>query len=694
MIDLLILAEKASAAKHMAKAFGGTTGRMAGKTYKIVHAHGHLMAFKDPDKMVTTAAAKQRYSSWTDMQTMPWDQADFSWAKTYTKAYNAYTKKSKSTRADITAIKAEAANAQAILMATDNDPSGEGDLLGWEIINAIKWHKPVYRIRFADETPKSLNKALHQMVAITDQFKQGEYLKSDARSKWDFLSMQLTRISTYAARQAGYRVKVINQGRLKSVIVLKIWQQQQLIDNYVKTPYFEAKFKDPAGHIFARELKTDAQKQAARFADEKSGQTATARYTKSPVTNIKRVRKTQAPGALLDLAKLGSLLARQGFNPKEVLATYQKMYEAEIVSYPRTEDRKITQEQYNELLPVVDSIAAVIGVDQRLLTHRTLRSKHCASAAAHGANRPGIKVPQSLTELAKYGPSAQAIYKTLAANYLAILGEDYEFDRVTAQLQLYPTFKTGFNVPVKLNYKAIFDDAEQVLAKTKPLSTVVGPEAVPFMYQGANPKPTRPSADWIGKFLEKHNIGTGATRLSVQAQLTSGKNAFINEKRGFYTLTQPGTIAAVLVRDTWIGSPQITKQLFDHMDAVGQLNESPAVVVNSATKVVAHDLPLILNNSQALAQFVGKPAPTRTTKKYKAKPKVKGQYCDGQTVEFNATWSGHKFSAEERRKLLQGATITFEATSKYGKTYTATGALKQQTYKGKQFWGFKAAFGK
>lgn len=694
MVDLLILAEKASAAKHMAKAFGGMTGTVSDKTYKIVHAHGHLMEFKEPEKMVTTEEEKQRYSSWSDMKTMPWNEADFSWAKTYAKSYNSYTKKSKSTREDITAIKAEAANAESILLATDNDPSGEGDLLGWEIVNAIKWKKKVYRIRFADETPKSLNQALQQMVEITDQFKQGEYLKSDARSKWDFLSMQLTRISTYAARQAGYRVKVINQGRLKSVIVLKIWQQQQLIDQYIKTPYFEAKFKDPAGHIFARNLKDDQQKQDARFSDEKSGREDIAKYTKSPVANIKRVRKFQAPGSLIDLAKLGSILAKQGFNSKEVLATYQKMYEAEIVSYPRTEDKKITQEQYNELLPVIDAIAAVVGANQQLLTHRVLRSKHRASEAAHGANRPGVKVPNSLSDLTKYGPSAQAIYRTLALNYLAILGEDYEFERVTAELEKYPEFKTGFNVPVKLNYKAIFDDTDSDDEPNEAKSDEVGPEAEPFVYQGANPKPTRPSADWIGKFLEKHNIGTGATRLGVQAQLTSGKNAFISEKRGFYTLTQPGTIAAVLVRDSWIGSPSITKQLFDHMDAVGKLSEAPSVVVNSATKVIEHDLPIILKNSQELAQLVGSPQNAKSVKKFKAKPKTKGQYLDGQEIEFSSTWGGHQFTADEIQKMLQGSIISFDATSKYGKAYTATGTLKQQTYKGKKFWGFKANFGK
>ena len=61
---------------------------------------------------------------------------------------------------------------------------------------------------------------------------------------------------------------------------------------------------------------------------------------------------------------------------KQVLDTYQKMYEAQVVSYPRTEDKNITPEQFNELLPLVDKIANVVGVDASLLTHRQPRSTH------------------------------------------------------------------------------------------------------------------------------------------------------------------------------------------------------------------------------------------------------------------------------------------------------------------------------
>ncbi|NKS04691.1 hypothetical protein GS528_27965 [Rhodococcus hoagii] len=91
----------------------------------------------------------------------------------------------------------------------------------------------------------------------------------------------------------------------------------------------------------------------------------------------------------MDLAALSSLLSKKGFGAKNVLETYQKMYEVQVVSYPRTEDKFISPEQFNELLPLVDAIAAVVGVDSAALSHRTPRKSHVKSGGAHGANRPG-----------------------------------------------------------------------------------------------------------------------------------------------------------------------------------------------------------------------------------------------------------------------------------------------------------------
>ena len=130
---------------------------------------------------------------------------------------------------------------------------------------------------------------------------------------------------------------------------------------------------------------------------------------------------------LLDLASLVSKLTSKGATVKQVLDTYQKMYEAQVVSYPRTEDKNITPEQFNELLPLVDKIANVVGVDASLLTHRQPRSTHVMPKGAHGANRPGTNVPAQLSALQQYGPWAEEIYVLLAESYLAMLAEDYEY---------------------------------------------------------------------------------------------------------------------------------------------------------------------------------------------------------------------------------------------------------------------------
>lgn len=89
----------------------------------------------------------------------------------------------------------------ALVIATDVDPSGEGELLAWEIINAINWQKPVKRLYFADEEATSIRSGFEQIKSLPDQFQDGDFLKADARSKWDFLSMQLTRIATTVTKK-------------------------------------------------------------------------------------------------------------------------------------------------------------------------------------------------------------------------------------------------------------------------------------------------------------------------------------------------------------------------------------------------------------------------------------------------------------------------------------------------------------
>lgn len=672
MIDYLIIAEKPSAGKKIASALGGMAGNFDGHSYKILCSQGHIIEFKEPHEMVPVNQI-EKFKSWS-LENLPWDSSQMNWGRRLNKA-------NKNAGSIIKQFKTAAKEANAIVIATDNDPSGEGELIGWEIITAIGFERRVLRAFFEDESIKSLQKAFKSLVEIPDQTKDGHYLKADARSKWDFLSMQLTRASTSAVRNAGYNVKVIRQGRLKSVIVRHIFEQLEAIKHYKRLPYYEVKFKDQFGNTFSRKANNDQIGQI-RFSDKLQGTNDLQNYQPSSIKIIDQQKKSQCPGKLLDLASLAANLAPAGFSADEVLSTYQKMYEAEYVSYPRTEDKKVTLEQFNDLLPIIDQIAMLVNVEDALLTHRAPRKTHITKDAAHGANRPGLKVPSSLNSLDQFGKSAQSIYVMLAKNYLAILAEDYEYQSVKASLATYPSFLATINIPIKRNYKAIFADGDDD-TETLP-TTRIAKSAEPFLFEGANSKPTKPTMKWLIKFLEKNNVGQGSTRTSTLAEITKGENAMLVEKRGAYDLTEIGKLTALINKETWIGAVDVTKTLNTSMENVGQFKMSSKQLIGSADTVINHDLPIIIKNARALGTTFG--APNASLAMPKAKEKYSGQF-NQQKIEFAKQWGRYTFSEDEAKRLLVGQELVIKYPGEKG-TRLMSGKLAKQRYKGREFYGF------
>ena len=113
------------------------------------------------------------------------------------------------------------------------------------ILEAINWQGQVLRAYFDDETPKSINKAMQNLIDVSNKSEDGAYLKGLTRQRWDYASVQFTRLATSYARSAGYSVKVANQGRLKSVIISLVAKRLNEIKNYVKKPFFDRIASNP-----------------------------------------------------------------------------------------------------------------------------------------------------------------------------------------------------------------------------------------------------------------------------------------------------------------------------------------------------------------------------------------------------------------------------------------------------------------
>lgn len=664
-----ILAEKPSAMRNMAKALGGTQGTYNGEQYMLVAARGHLYGLDDPEKQVPDDLVS-KYKSW-DISLLPWNEDDFKWKY----------KKGKDVDDTLKNIKTVLSQCSEVCIATDDDPTGEGELLAWEIldqqhINAQKWS----RMYFVDESVKELQKAFVGRKPIASMQQDKDYIKAFYRSKWDFMSMQFTRIAT----QFGDGHAVLRQGRLKSYMVLVVGDALKAVAAYKKIPYYQNRFKDENSVVY-----TNPDEPSFPKKDDVPN-----KYSASDVVLDSKTMKTQAPPRLLDLASLSGRLVPKGYKAKQITDTYQKMYESQVVSYPRTEDKKISPEQFDELLPLVDKIAGVVGVDTSLLTHRQPRATHVKAGGSHGANRPGPNVPGSLSELSKFDNMntqglAADIYTMLAQNYLATIAEDYEYESQKGHVKDYPKFVGTASIPKKMGWKQVFNaDAEPDPDEN---ALGIGTHAEPFIYEGFPPKPPVPTMKWLMSQLEKHDVGTGATRTSTYAEVTNDKAKYplMIDTKGKISFTDCGNMSYRMLPGTNIGSLDMTERLMQEMRDISDGKKDPNVCLHDVQRMVKEDIETMKANGESMRAELGiKPVSAQNVERYTCK-------FGGKDISFKRVWSGYRFTDDDCKALENGEEISFTATSaKTGKDFDITGKLEQQTYNGKKYVGFKSTSAK
>lgn len=656
-----ILCEKPSAARNFAAALGGNSGTYNGESYTIVASHGHLYGFIKEPEVHVQASLKEKYKNWS-LSNLPWNENDFQWFVGAKDPSDDTPMK----------IKDVLSGCDEICIATDDDPTGEGELIAWEIIlNQDIRARKYTRMYHEDESPRAIQKAFVERKTLgTDiscAYQDADYKKALFRTKWDYLSMQWSRAATNINHK---KEQLLRNGRLKSAMIVLVGDQLKLVNEYVKKPFFQNRFKDENGVVYTN-------KEEPTYAT--AGEVPNLYHASSVVLDKKEIKESTPP-KYIDLAGLSAMLEPKGIPAKTTLATYQKMYEAGVVSYPRTEDKCITIEQFNQLLPVVDSIANLLGVDTSLLTHRTPRNTHIKTGMAHGANRPGLTVPDSLSEMdTRFGTGAELIYTILGRNYLATLCENYRYEKQDGHVAEYPKFVGTANVPVSYGWKEIYREDDEDEEKEEESSKGLGTMAQPFVYEGCNPKPTAPTAKWLMKQLEKRNVGTGATRTSIYSDVTNAKTKYplLVAKKGKLTFAPCGEANYKLLPGTHIGDLSLTEKVMEQMDGVGKGTLNETVCLHEIQQMIIDDIKVMQAN-----------APARSDSGYVKKEKYEGTWVStGEQVAFSKTWGTHTFTPEEAQALLEGRTIQFEYEGKKGKSMIS-GKLGNCEYNGRKFIGF------
>ena len=699
MATIAILNEKPSQARNIAKNFGASGFRTTrnGDTIIIVHALGHLYQYdtKDITKMVP-ADKYEKYKSW-DLKNLPWHASDFDWDKLVPRS---------DVKDVLKNLKSVFSQCDEICIMTDVDPTGEGQVLGWEPIDKLGFsHKKITRAYFSDETDKDQTlKAFDNRVTLKPMKQDPEWKMGAFRQRWDFVSMQFSRIT----RNLGDNRTNLPQGRLKSAIIRIIGDRLAEIKAYKKVPSYQVKFKDANGNIFT---KSDAEQYP------KADDVPIKDFKTGTVQLVGTQTKKTTPPALLTLSFLSSALESKGYKTDEVLGTYQKMYQSGITTYPRTEDKFVTPDQFDQMLPLIDKIANLVGVNPKELTHRKPRKTHVKEGGVHGANRPGKNVPNNLQELSQFGPSAIDIYVLLARNYLATLAEDYEYEQQKANLKEYPEYTSSISVPKKLGWKSIYSDVS--IDEEAEEYKSFGRTADPYVHEGFPPKPAQPTMKWLmtqldkgskantgakkeaivkrteeilkllnehGHKVETSGIGTGATQASTYSDLTKTKKVkgkivthpMIKSVKGKLQLTTQGQMSYELLPDTYIGSLELTELVYAEMTAIkaGLLNMDKCL--DEIEFFVKQDLQTMMINSEKMRKNLNIEVNDLADQKEKEVLEFEGK-------EWNVSreWGGERFTDQQWADLKAGKTIEVTRISAKTKNpYTVLGKLSKQSFKG------------
>lgn len=193
---------------------------------------------------------------------------------------------------------------------------------------------------------------------------------------------------------------------------------------------------------------------------------------------------------------------------------------------------------------------------------------------------------------------------------------------------------------------------------------------------------------WLMKQLDKHDVGTGATRTSTYAEVTGGKNALLKETKSKLMMSEIGELNYRLLPGTFIGDLSLTETVYKNMDAIEAGSLDTATALAPVKDWVMKDVEVMKANAKLIPQELG----ASLSRGASNREYYQGQW-NGKPVKFNRKFTSHRFTDEECRALCNGETITVPGTTKDGKSFKATGKLADisTTIDGKKvnYVGFK-----
>lgn len=674
----VILAEKPSVALDIAKALGTPARRegyvMVGDT-AVTWAFGHLVSLAAPE---TYDAAWKKWS-WATLPMLP----------------EAFRLESiKKTQAQLNIIKKLFQEADRVVAATDADR--EGQYIFATIASVAGLSTPVDRLWLSENTPAAIRKALASMQpnSAYDNLTRA----AAARSQADWLvGLNATRAFSLRHGQPGQPLSV---GRVQTPTLRLIADRDHAIEQFQPTPYWELHVTFQAGsdEYVGRWLGTDKE-HPHRISSDMAAETLAA---KVPVGTPGQISSAETKPVTVRSPLLYSLNGLQkdanrrlGLTAQQTLDAAQRLYDAHLTSYPRTDAQYITEEIAREIPTRLGGLTvgtpelraqAIAGAARRA---SRLVNDAKVSEAGHYAIIPTGQSPGD-----KLSSMDRGVYDLVCRRFLAALLPDGQDERTTIITTANgEKFRTSGSAVVEPGWRRVLEAIREEEEDGKDVDeseALIPPglrAGMPVVVKDSDTKgkqtkpPARLNDASLLAIMEKHGLGTPATRARiVEVLLTRG---YVERQKKLLISTEKGRHLLKLVPDQ-LQSPELTGQWEARLEAIAD-GEGTADAFMQGIRELTRAVVDVVKNQQSEA--------VATTSALGSCPKCrqgtiregrKGWGCSRWREGCNfAIWrivAGKKLT-EVQAKLLVAGRTTSELKgfkSKQGKSFSARLKLDEQ----------------
>lgn len=471
---------------------------------------------------------------------------------------------------NVTALKKDAAKADTIVLATDEDREGES--IAWHLSQALEIDKlkkknkdlKVERIVFHEITQSAIESALEHPRQIDENLVSAQ----QARRVLD--------------RLVGYKLSPVlwkryyrglSAGRVQSVAVRLIVEREREIEKFKPDEYWtltamlqsaDAKEIPIETHLIKigdktlEKLSISNEQEATKIVDDLQN----APYVVQNVDKSEMTRSPHAPFTTSTLQQDASKKLR--FSSKQTMMFAQQLYEAGYITYMRTDSVNIAEEAIGK---TKDYLTTTFGANYA--ESRRFKTKSKSAQEAHEAVRPTEpnRTPESLQN--ELSPQQFKVYDLIWRRFIASQMPKAIFDATTIDVKAKDyTFRANgltmkFDGFLKV-YPTKFEENELPFVKVDENLTLL--ELKPE--QHFTKPPARYNEASLIKILEKEGIGRPSTYAAIISTIVTRRYVEKDRSRYFHP-----TEMGILVNDFLVEHfPEIVDVKFTST-MEGQLDE-------------------------------------------------------------------------------------------------------------------------